>query len=42
MRPVAYPYSFTADTTGGTQPEDVLQDPLSRSSKVLAFRNPHR
>ena len=42
MRPVAHPYSFAADTTGGTQPEDIFQDPLSRSSKVFAFRNPHR
>ena len=25
MRPVTLPYSFTADTTGGTQPEDVFQ-----------------
>ena len=42
MQPVAYPHSPTADTTGGTQPEDVFQDPLSRSSKVFAFRNLHR
>ena len=42
MQPVACPYSFTADATGGTQPEDVFQDPLSRSSKVFAFRNPSR
>ena len=42
MQPVTCPYSFTADTTGGTQPEDVFQDPLSRSAKVFAFRNLHR
>ena len=26
-----------ADTTGGTQPEDIFQDPLPRSSKVFSI-----
>ena len=42
MQPVACSHSFTADTTGGTQPEDIFQDPLSSSPKVFAFRNSHR
>ena len=28
MQPVACLHSFTADTTGGTQPEDIFEDPL--------------
>ena len=42
MQPVMCPHPSTADTTGGTQPEDVFQNPLPRSSKVFAFRNLHR
>ena len=42
MQPVTCPHSSAADITGGTQPEDVLQDPLPRSFKVFALRNPHR
>ena len=42
MQPVTCLHSSAADTTGGTQPEDVFQDPLPRSSKVFALKNLHR
>ena len=41
-QPVACPYPLIADATGGTQLTDILQDSLSRSSKVFTLRNPHR
>ena len=35
MQPVMCLHSFAADTTGGTQPEDIFQDPLPKSLRYL-------
>ena len=39
MWPVMCLHPSTADTTGGTLPEDIFQNTSPRSSKVFAFRN---